>query len=487
MQSITFHEPDSAPGAASPPAASAGVTRRPHGWAGLRSHSVAFVLILLGFGAFAYTALASRQSLQQVLQYTAERDESLKTLLLIEQVHRLLFEIESGQRHLAARTDTERQFHHQRARLKLQGAHSQLNASLAAASGQTHPTETLDSLIGERLAQLGESLSGPRRDEVSAVNGAVGPGASRRTMESIQAELERLRGEQSLRVERRSQEVSDVKHRTRTLNAVLPLIGALLMALAVAKLFYERRRRDAAEAALRQVNSTLEQQVSQRTGELQRALVQIQSFASELDRSIEAERRRLARELHDQFGQVATALRLLVMGLHRDHPRVPDDTVQEMTQLIDEAIGMARRISAALRPPLLDDLGLAAAAEHFANTVQRQSGLRVVCDVSDDTVLTPHQANQLFRIMQEATTNVLRHARASELRISACVDEDLFKLEIEDDGVGPGSVRADASGLRNMRERAQLIGAALHFGAGDPHGTRVAVQVPVDPAGDHPT
>jgi len=439
-----------------------------------RSTAFALLLLFLGFVAFALTAVASRLNLEEVMRHSAERDDAMETQLLIEQIHALLLDVEVGQRAFLITGREELLDPYRLALLKLQGVHARLSAQLAAASGQTKSTDELDALIAQRIWQANQNLNrrgGPQADVAQYVEG-------KRLMEAIRGHLDRLKAEQARRVESRSQAMTAVQRRTAFFGIALPLLGALLIAAAVGRLRYERGRRGQAETALRRMNATLEEQVGQHTQELQEALQEIQSFASELDRSIEAERRSLARELHDQFGQIATAIRMIVLGLRKTQPPTDATTVNELVELVDEAIGMARRISAALRPPLLDDLGLAAAVEHFASGIERQSGLTVKCDISDDSVLTASQTNQLFRILQEATTNVLRHARASELNVSATLDDGVYKLDISDNGVGPGSVRADASGIRNMKERAQLIDAVLHFGPGATKGTRVSVHAP---------
>ncbi|MET0335321.1 MAG: histidine kinase [Rhizobacter sp.] len=440
----------------------------------------ALILALLGFVAFAFTAFANRTGLLEVVQRTAEQNNAVETLLLVERVNGLLIDIEAGQRgFLAVDQSTTLQYHRDNLD-KLLDMHTLLFAELSFMSNRAEPVLRLDALVRRRIEQAEEMLENYRigNDEIPL---EVDDENTIAVVSAIRFEIERIKAEQTGRINWHREAIAHVQERTNRLSIALPAIGTALMAAAAAGLIYERGRRDSAEAALRRANATLEQRVDLRTEQLQAALKQIQSFALELDHGIEAERRRMAREVHDQFGQVATALRLMVLGLRKAHRSVPEQTVQEMVTLIDEAINVARRIAAELRPPLLDDLGLGAAVEHFAATLERQSGMQIRCDVSDDTVLSANQANQLFRILQEATTNVLRHASANEIRIDASVEDSHYRLEITDNGVGPGAVRADAAGLRNMEERAQLIGASFSFGPGAVRGASVAVLVPISP------
>lgn len=449
----------------------------------LRPGTTGFTLLmlLLGFVAFAFTAVANHLTLERVRVHAEQRDHANETQVLISQLDRLLMDIEIGQRGYLL-TGQERDLDpYVVALLKLDAAQAMLQSQLERATGDSRATARLEDLIERRLEQAHRVIT-VRRAGIFVSPFAEAQGSHTESWpmtDGIRNELERLAREQDQRLRVQNSEVYSVAKQSEFLSIALPLVGTLLVVAAVRRLVYERRRRDEAEATLRRVNATLETQVTHRTAQLQSALSRIQSFASELDTSIETERRRLARELHDQFGQTATALRIIVMGLRRQDPPVSDAIVNELLALVDEAIGMARRISAALRPPLLDDLGLAAATEHFTSALERQSGLKVQCDISDDEGLSPHQANQLFRVIQEATTNVLRHAFASEVRIRGHVDGTLYRLDIVDNGVGPGSVRADASGVRNMRERAKLIGGDLLFGPAVPAGTQVSVLMPL--------
>ncbi len=447
----------------------------------IRSTSVALLMMALGFMAFLLTAYASRKSLDEVFHHTEQRVEAMETKLLIQQVSTLLLHVDLGQRALAVSGQEEMAEPYRQTISKLQAAHSQLASRLLGLPDSGHAAG-LNSMMARHDAYSRQALARLRQSADALAGDTDSAREPRLLRASMQAELSQLATEQQQRLDAQAQAVASVEQRIALLNNVLALLGVLFIAGAGWRHLGERRRRDRAEAELRRVNATLEHQVSQRTTQVQFALRQIQSFAIELDRSIEGERKRIARELHDQFGQIATAIRMVVMSLRKTEPPVAEPAVNELLEMVDEAIGIARRISAALRPPLLDDLGLAAAVAHFASGLERQSGMQVSCRVSDDGVLSPNQANQLFRILQEATTNVLRHARATELRIEAAVNDGIYQLEVSDNGVGPGNIRPDASGIRNMRERAQLIDGLLQFGPGEYAGTCVRVHVPLTTA-----
>ena len=258
--------------------------------------------------------------------------------------------------------------------------------------------------------------------------------------------------------------------------------GAVLVLVTVGLVRLQRRLRDEAIHAMHAANERLEQQVTERTGALSEAMGRIQSFAGELDLHIEEERRRLSREVHDQLGQIATAAKIVVTDLVRSNPGLPGAQVQQLMSLLDEAIHTTRRIAGELRPPMLDDLGLGAAVAHHMRTVASLGKLDTDIDIEGDDRLPPDRANQIFRILQEATTNVLRHAGASTLSVRGAVDGTRYRLDVQDDGCGPRDIRADASGVRNMHERAALVGGTLQFGPGPDGGTRVTVLIPLEAA-----
>lgn len=206
----------------------------------------------------------------------------------------------------------------------------------------------------------------------------------------------------------------------------------------------------------------------------------IASFAAAQDQAIEKERRRVAREVHDQMGQVFTAIRMIVQSLPREV--FPDGQAAALQQALEMGIASARRITAELRPPLLDDLGLAAALDHFGKELARSGELACVVDIRDHERLCGSQALTLFRIVQEAVTNILRHAGATRIVIAGYGDNDRYHLRIEDDGrsFNPAVVRKDAMGLINMRERARLMHGQCEISARPVGGTVVAVSLPLD-------
>lgn len=438
---------------------------------------VAVALLLLGLVAFITTAHAGYRSLRDVVAALEARAQAQNTQLLIERTFSLLLDLETGQRGFIITGQEEFLEPYEVARLQVLASMARLQAGLAA-SGEADLARSLDGMVEQRLSQLEVIIDRRRFSGSEVLQDLAVYAEGKHLMDQIRREFARLQSAQQATIQRRHAEVAAVQQRAGRVVTALPAVGCAMILLALGLLIHERRERSRAERALIAANASLEGRVERRTEALRQALARIQSFASELDRGIEAERRRLARDVHDQFGQVATAIKMNVIGLRQADPPLAEHRVIQLIELVDSAIVLARRIASTLRPPLLDDLGLAAALEHHARDIERLNGLVIDVDVQGDEALSADQANQVFRIVQEAVTNVLRHAHASVVRLHGRRSGDRFELRVTDDGLGPGPVRPDASGLRNMKERALLAGGTLQFGPAGARGSEVLVVLP---------
>jgi len=447
------------------------------------SFPVAAALLLAGCVAFIATAYGEYRSLGELTRLENVRAHAFRTQVLISRLNHLLVDLETGQRGFLITGDASFLQPYDHGLRELDPRYGELKTALQASGDpQEAAFARLDRLIADRRVQLAQNVESRWKEGEAAIRNVQAWVAGKQLMDEIRGELDRLDALQQQRIDGIEVEVQQQQVQTARLAQILPLVGGALVAAALVALWLERERRDEAERALRDSHAELEHVVDQRTLALREALDRIQSFAAELDRSVEAERRRLAREVHDQLGQLGTASKMLVISLTRKMAPVKEPMLDEMLAIADDVIGAARRIASSLRPPLLDDFGFGAAVQHYAQGLERQSGLAVSLDLASDEGLNAEQHNQLFRLLQEAATNVLRHAQAQELVIESRLEEGDYCLRIQDDGVGPGQVRADASGLRNMRERAVLAGGEMSFGPAPGRGTRVEVRVPLKAA-----
>ncbi len=208
----------------------------------------------------------------------------------------------------------------------------------------------------------------------------------------------------------------------------------------------------------------------------------LRALAGRIEAAREEERTTIARDIHDQLGQAITALKLDVGWLRRrvEDPAL-DAKLEDMSRATEDLLQMVRRISADLRPGLLDDVGLRAAIEWQAEEFQRKTGTTCVfrADVSD-LQLERSLATAVFRIFQEALTNVARHAEASQVDVVLALERGELKLEVSDDGVGIPDVGPRTTlGVLGMVERARRAGGECTVKRRSPRGTTVCVHVPL--------
>jgi signal transduction histidine kinase len=218
----------------------------------------------------------------------------------------------------------------------------------------------------------------------------------------------------------------------------------------------------------------------------------LRALASRLQVAHETEAARIARELHDEIGQMLTSLKIDLLRLQShcpaSEPNMPcatalQEAIGTMNQQIDTAVDFVRRISADLRPGVLDKLGLTAALEWLARKIEARTDLVIEVEADNvDAACDEFLSVTLFRITQEALTNVVRHARADMVRISLVTTEQEAVLTICDDGQGIAMDAAEGSGslgIIGMRERAMLVNGRLSINGAPGQGTTVTVTVPL--------
>lgn len=220
--------------------------------------------------------------------------------------------------------------------------------------------------------------------------------------------------------------------------------------------------------------------------ELEASSRQLQALAANLELAREEERTHIARELHDQLGQALTAMKFDLSWLADRLGRKSAILAQKakaITAQMDTMIKTVRRIATELRPGMLEDLGLAASIEWQARDFEKRTG--IVCTVTvppEDLPLARSQSVGLFRIFQEALTNVARHAHAQTIAVTLAVTFEALTLQVHDDGRGIQTheiAGLHSLGLLGMRERAQQLGGAFDIRGAPGHGTTVTVSIPL--------
>jgi signal transduction histidine kinase len=197
----------------------------------------------------------------------------------------------------------------------------------------------------------------------------------------------------------------------------------------------------------------------------------------------ELERRRLARELHDETGQALTSILLGLKSIEEaENGQAARQATEELRERVVTTLQDVRRLALELRPKVLDDFGLVSALERLAETFEEATGIRVELEATPKVDRLPgDMETALFRIVQEALTNVVKHAQATRVSVLVTRRPGGVAVIVEDDGRGYDTerTRSDGIGVLGMRERVELLGGRLSVESSPGAGTTVAAEVPL--------
>jgi signal transduction histidine kinase len=255
------------------------------------------------------------------------------------------------------------------------------------------------------------------------------------------------------------------------------LLNLALLAFALYLFIRDLQQRQMLIALRESENQRLVKLVDERTGELN-------ELSTHLQQSTEQDRAALARDLHDELGGILTSAKMDLEWLrtHANHSPEALRRFTQLTEMLDEAVSVKRRVVENLRPSLLDNLGLAPALEWYINENCAKGGLNCKLNLAEELgVISPNTAIALFRIVQEGTTNALRHAEAKNFSASLQIEGELIKLVLEDDGSGLPATFNPAKmshGLSGIRQRARSLGGEAKWKSEPGKGTTITVTIP---------
>lgn len=335
-------------------------------------------------------------------------------------------------------------------------------------------------LVGAKLAELSASLElySSQGPEHSTALMRTDLGSS--TMSEIRAAAASLREAERNEVNEELARAERLRLISRALMGAVVLINVLLLMASAALLARQARRRAQLTEQLATENEELERRVTRRTSELS-------ALSSHLQQLSEKEKASLARELHDELGGLLIAVKMDVSWLQKRWPVTPDPEIQtrwlRVFKVLDDGVDFKRRIVENLRPTLLDNMGLLPAVRWITQETCSRAGLHYTESYPDvEPLLVDDAAIMVFRLVQESLTNIVKHARARDVRVEIATDDRQMTVLIEDDGIGIATERRDAigsHGLATMRHRVRSFGGTLEIEALEPTGTRLLARLPL--------
>jgi signal transduction histidine kinase len=399
----------------------------------------------------------------------------------IEHLLRLAVDAETGQRGYLLTGRESQLGRYVDARNEIPVSLDELKALTRDNPVQVAQVASVGALIDARLEVLERGIALKRAGDESGLFDYMQHREGKIAMDSLRLKLEGMANEERLQYQRRFAgfERSLVAVRwgfflVVGLNLVLVTLGAVLLGQDA-----RRRSREAIEA--RERNTRLARDVLERTAE-------ITALSHYLQRLQEDEKARLAREIHDELGGTLAAAKIDLQMLA--NKLAPDDARQmrlvRSMAAIDDAVQVKRRIIEDLRPSVLDNLGIAAALKWQCAEYEKRSSVPCRVELEDDNLVLPAAPSiALYRVAQEALTNISKYAKAKNVALSLRRDGEAWVLRIADDGIGLNRERPQnptGYGLLAMRERARALGGDFSIQGSPGQGTVVEVRVPVEVA-----
>jgi len=444
-----------------------------------RSRFAAPVALLLGLAVL----LTNEAGHHRALTVIASREDLLEARLEVSLLLREVTAAESGQRGYLLTGRPEYKEPYLRAARQVDAQLARIARIYAKWPDRSGDVRKLDELTRQRMSELGTTVEIYDARSMEAAHSdkwrdVMLTDIGRETMLAIE-------GQANVMAQTETTRIDEARH-LLTETLVLSRYGvALLVFLSLgALLLYARqaRRLDAQRAetaaALRFERDRLEAEVVRRTRD-------ITQIATHLQTAREDERSNLARELHDELGGLLTAAKLDVARMRSRLAGAPPEVMERMGHLVktlDEGIALKRRIIEDLRPSSLNNLGLKAALEILCTEFGERSELAVTTEIAE-LPLDERGRLTVYRLVQEALTNVAKYARATKVHVAVSHDEEWAQVEVRDDGIGfdPGAKRATAHGLAGMRFRVQSSRGELVIRSRRGQGTSIRARLPLAP------
>ncbi len=342
----------------------------------------------------------------------------------------------------------------------------------------------LNGLVGQKLAELETAIALYKRNGDSATQALLDTGIGRRAMEDIRAEVDGMAAAQQQQLTAAMNRWSDDVAFARLGMQIMTAFAIALLLVVWLLARRDAQQREARRRAMVEDKRRLENEVEQRTAELS-------ELSSYLQRVREDEKSKLARDIHDELGGILVSAKMDIAWvedyLRKHHEPQVTAKLERALQALDDGVQIKRRIIEDLRPTLLDNLGLSAALDWQVREVCDRAGLACTIDTpADDSDLPSEVAIALYRILQEALTNIVKYAGAKTVRVDLGVTATDVTLLIEDDGIGiPDHAQGNllSHGIAGMRQRIRALHGEFAISRRPEGGTLIEVHVPLEPPG----
>ena len=339
----------------------------------------------------------------------------------------------------------------------------------------------LNNLVGKKLGEMEGAIELYRKEGAAGAQALVNTGVGRRTMDDIRAEVDGIAATHRNQVDdastRWTKDVSFARLGMQIVTAVT--IALFLVVWLLAR--RDAEQREARRLGVQRDKQRLETLVEERTAALSELSTHLQDVREE-------EKAKLARDIHDELGGMLVSVKMDVAWAERhikQHDKEAAEKLARALQMLDESVQLKRRIIEDLRPTLLDNLGLSAALDWQMHEVCDRADLKfTITTPPDDSGIVPGVSIALYRILQEALTNIVKYAKARQVNVELALTADSVKLLIEDDGVGiPDDAQNNllSHGITGMRQRVRALHGQFSIARRGKGGTAIKVAIPIEP------
>src|SRR6202453_4704909 len=433
-------------------------------------------LLLIGFLVGLFFLSAAGQSR---LNGANERvhDSQLRQQALSEFIA-LISDAESGQRGYLLTGESSYLQPYTEAVTKVEAALDRVHQAYGG-KDDSREFQELRILTGKKLGELEDTLALFKRRGTAPAMSIVRTDAGKRTMDDIARIIANLRLTEARELAAATAQWQAEYQMSRWVSAAGVILNIGLVLLASHLVYGDMRRRARQATSLRDQKQELERQVDERTRELTALSTHLQGVSEE-------EKSALSRELHDELGGLLVAARMdlswLQQRLPTSDPRI-EQRFKRIHNSLSAGVDLKRRVVEELRPTLLDNMGLFTALRWQFKETCRRAGLKCSETIPETELkFNPEAAIGVFRVAQEALTNILKHSEAKSADLFISIDRDTFTLRITDDGKGIPSGRLATStthGLVSMRHRIAGLGGTWDLGSPDSGGTVVTARIPL--------